>query len=242
LLTILLLCYIIVLLTGINKGLFIYLNSLAAYFPSFIWANLTFMGDSLAACAIMLLFIRKRPDLVWAGIISTIIATLVVNLVKSFYNIPRPPAIIEMSMIKIIGPTLNAHSFPSGHTVTIFTLAGILIFNFKSFFVRLSFIFLAVLVGFSRIAVGAHWPADVLAGAALGILFAMTGIWSVTRLKWEKIKTMQLVIGFVLIVSNIYLLFFYDSKYPQAVYLQYILAMIVLGIGVREFYLVMKNR
>ena len=131
--------------------------------------NLTFMGDSLVACSIMLLFIRKRPDLVWAGIISSIIATLVVNLVKSFYNIPRPPAIIEMSLINIIGPTLLAHSFPSGHTVTIFTLAGILIFNFKSFPVRLSFILLAILVGFSRIAVGAHWPADVLAGAALGI-------------------------------------------------------------------------
>jgi hypothetical protein len=34
---------------------------------------------------------------------------------------------------------------------------------------------LAILAGLSRISVGAHWPEDILAGAALGLLIAYAG-------------------------------------------------------------------
>jgi membrane-associated phospholipid phosphatase len=241
LIVIFLLCLALVLVTGINKVLFMNINSLASYFYPFIWANLTFLGDTLPACAFMLLFIRKRPDLVWSGIIATIFATLIVNILKLCLDVPRPPAIIDKGLINIIGPAIYYHSFPSGHTVTIFTLTGILIFNFQSFFVRFGLILLALVIGISRIAVGVHWPADVLGGAALGILCATLGVYSVTRLRWNIIKSLQLIIGFVLIFLNFYLLFFYDCKYKQAIYLQICFAIAVLIAGTREYYLLLKN-
>jgi membrane-associated phospholipid phosphatase len=236
-----LVCFSLVVVTGIDKALFMDINSLGAYLYPFFWASLTFLGDTLASSVILILFLRKRPDLVWAGIIAAIIAALAVNLLKSFSDIPRPSAIIDKSIINIIGPALYVHSFPSGHTVTIFTLTGILMFYFRSMLFMLGMVFLALLIGISRIAVGVHWPADVLAGAALGILFAMTGVYSVTKLGWNKIKPLQLIIGFVLIVSNVYLSFFYDCKYEQAIYLQYFLAFAVLVAGIREYYLVLKD-
>ncbi len=228
-------------LTGTNKVLFLDINSFTAKTYPFIWANLTFLGDTMAAAAIMLLFIRKRPDLVWAGIIATIIGTLIVNLSKSFFNIPRPPAIYDSGIIHIIGPSLSAHSFPSGHTVTIFTLTGILLFYFKSFYIRFSLILLAILIGTSRIAVGVHWPADVLAGASVGISTAMIGVYSVRKLGWTRNKTVQLIIGFILIILDIYFLIFYDCKYEQAVYLKYFLASVILIAGTREYYLLLKD-
>ena len=233
--------FLIVSATGVNEFLFIKLNYFAALIPPFIWANLTFLGDALPACTIMILFIRKRPDLVWAGLIATIMATIAVNILKSYYNIQRPPAIIDKDIINIIGPTLLNRSFPSGHTVTIFTLAGILMFYFRSTFVRSGLIFLALLIGISRIAVGVHWPADVFAGAALGSLCAVIGVYSVKILGWNKIRPMQLVIGFMLIASDFYLLFFYDSKYEQAILLQYFIASIALVVGVREFYFLISK-
>jgi membrane-associated phospholipid phosphatase len=232
----------LVLATGINKVFFITINSLATHTYPFIWTNLTFLGDTMAACSIMILFIRKRPGFVWSGIIAAIIGTLIANILKTYLNIPRPPAIIDKNVINIIGPIFFSHSFPSGHTVTIFTFAGILIFFFRSLFVRLGLILFALLIGISRIAVGVHWPADVLAGAAIGCLCAMIGVYSVTKLGWGKMKSVQVVLGFVLISSNFYLLFFYNCKYEQAIYLQYFLASATLIAGIREYYfLLTKN-
>jgi len=217
------------------------INSLAVKVYPFIWANLTLLGDTLTASVIMILFIRKRADLVWSGIIATITATIIVNLLKSYFDVLRPPAVIDKSMVNIIGPAIYYHSFPSGHTVTIFTLAGILIFYFQSSIGRIGLISLAFLVGMSRIAVGVHWPADVLAGAALGISCATIGIFTVSKFGWNRMKTLQLVIGFILISLNFYLLFFYDCRYAQAIYLQNIFASSVLVAGIREYYLLLKN-
>jgi membrane-associated phospholipid phosphatase len=242
LLIIFLFCFAMVLILGDNRVLFIDLNSFAKNSNPFIWENLTLLGDTLSACAIMLLFIRTRPDLIWSGILATLIAMLIVNLIKYYFNIPRPPVIIDRNVINIIGPSLTSHSFPSGHTVTIFTLTALLIFHFKSSISRICLIIMACLVGISRIAVGVHWPEDVLAGAALGILCAMTGVIIVRKLGWNQNKPVQLLIGFLLILANIYLLFFYDCKYKQAVYLQSLLAIAVLVAGINEYYLLIRNR
>jgi len=59
-------------------------------------------------------------------------------------------------------------SFPSGHTTFIFTQAYILSHNYPKATIPL-FTF-ATIVGFSRIYLKKHYPSDVLAGAALGIV------------------------------------------------------------------------
>lgn len=62
-------------------------------------------------------------------------------------------------------------SFPSGHATTAFATALILSFwcpRYTSLFLTL-----AVLVGLSRVVLGAHFPSDVMAGAVLGIGVAL---------------------------------------------------------------------
>ena len=82
LLIIFLFCFAMVLILGDNRVLFIDLNSFAKNSNPFIWENLTLLGDTLSACAIMLLFIRTKPDLIWSVILATLIAMLIVNLIK----------------------------------------------------------------------------------------------------------------------------------------------------------------
>lgn len=60
-------------------------------------------------------------------------------------------------------------SFPSGHSTTAGAIAMI-IYLFKPRLAPLGFAF-AIWIGISRLGVGAHYPADVLAGLAVGTIF-----------------------------------------------------------------------
>lgn len=57
-------------------------------------------------------------------------------------------------------------SFPSGHSTTVFAAAVALGFIFPR--ARAAWFVAAVLIAASRVVVGAHYPSDVVAGAALG--------------------------------------------------------------------------
>ena len=64
----------------------------------------------------------------------------------------------------------GSQSFPSAHTATAVGFAAGLIWLYPNG--RVLFTVLAALVGCQRIASGAHYPSDVLAGAAIGCLAA----------------------------------------------------------------------
>lgn len=57
-------------------------------------------------------------------------------------------------------------SFPSGHTTLAFALAAAVGLRWPRW--RAVSLGLAAAVGLSRVALGLHWPTDVLAGAVLG--------------------------------------------------------------------------
>lgn len=70
----------------------------------------------------------------------------------------------------------SATSFPSGHTVGAFALAGVLLFASKSWPLRAIAFALAAAVGMARILAFRHWASDVTASAVLGLVAA----WLVT--------------------------------------------------------------
>jgi len=75
-----------------------------------------------------------------------------------------------------LGPTHYAPgsstSFPSGHTVGAFALAGVLVFASRSITLRVIAFALAAAVGLSRILAFRHWTSDVVASAAIGLVVA----------------------------------------------------------------------
>jgi membrane-associated phospholipid phosphatase len=72
----------------------------------------------------------------------------------------------------------SSTSFPSGHTVGAFALAGVLVFGSPSIWLRVIALLLAAAVGISRILAFRHWASDVVASAAIGLVVA----WIVTRI------------------------------------------------------------
>ncbi len=67
----------------------------------------------------------------------------------------------------VTGPHETSFSFPSGHTTASFALATAVAIRWPAAG-RIAFA-LAALVGLSRVAVGMHYPSDVLAGALVGV-------------------------------------------------------------------------
>jgi undecaprenyl-diphosphatase len=82
-------------------------------------------------------------------------------------NFPQGKALPEIPGMLIDNPPLDGRSFPSGHAANNMAVAAVLIL----FFPRLGWLYLpiALLIGYSRIYTGSHWPLDVAAGMVLGL-------------------------------------------------------------------------
>ena len=68
-------------------------------------------------------------------------------------------------------------SFPSGHTLEAFAMAAVLSLFFSTKKIVIPVYLWAVMVAYSRMALGVHYPSDVLAGVFIGTFIG----WSVPR-------------------------------------------------------------
>lgn len=66
-------------------------------------------------------------------------------------------------------------SLPSGHAAAAFAFASLVTVYYPAFML-LGYI-LAVLIAFARVFLGVHYPTDIIAGAVLGLLSAVTGLY-----------------------------------------------------------------
>ena len=137
--------------------------------------NITFLGDStfllLVIFAVSFFLIAKKayfnafllPALSLSGFWA-------VSLLKDFFGRPRP-AIVEYLSVP------NSASFPSGHAANstiVYILTALALFKlvpgrYARFSLICGALILAVLIGTSRIALGVHWPSDVLGGWIFGL-------------------------------------------------------------------------
>lgn len=135
-------------------------------------------GGALWIISAALLLLRPKTQRSGAAMALSLMleAFLCNRLFKPLVARPRPFA-AEPSMVLLISPP-GGFSFPSGHTGASFAAASALYFEGNRLWRPATV--LAGLIGFSRMYLFVHYPSDVLAGAALGIL---TG-WLSTRMLW----------------------------------------------------------
>lgn len=117
--------------------------------------------------------LRRWVEYAVAMTIAGLGAGVLGQLVKLIVGRTRP----EVWLGPFHHARIAASSFPSGHTVGAFALAGVLLFLSPSVTMRAVAVILAAGVGMSRILAFRHWPSDVAASAAAGLIVA----WIVTR-------------------------------------------------------------
>jgi len=108
------------------------------------------------------------------------------NILKSYFQRTRPCHVL--TDVNLLINCSESFSFPSNHAVNNFAAA----YLFSNFYPRMKgFLFTgAALVALSRVMCGVHYPFDIMAGAVIGILFAMLIIylWNLFNKKFGIIK------------------------------------------------------
>jgi len=93
---------------------------------------------------------------------------LLVTWLKHALDFPRPPLALPPDSLHILGKPELHHSLPSGHATFAMTVAASL-WPLARRDGRIALIAFVLWVDLSRVSLGMHFPADVLAGNLLGL-------------------------------------------------------------------------
>ena len=178
-----------------QRDFFVQINQWAAAYSPSMWSCLTTLGETDVLLVFLSGLLLWRPQAMLSVVAAIPVGGLFSWLLKNIYSAPRPGALLDAAQFHLIGPLLEQNSFPSGHSITAFAAAAAVIasaqraqadgrpsLSVNQFVALLALcVATALAVGLSRIAVGAHWPVDVLAGASGGWLAGLSGAWWARR-------------------------------------------------------------
>lgn len=146
---------------------------------------ITHLGGFLTLLIAMILLIgygklTNRDNLKKIAIIALIallFSDIIALALKNIIHEPRPFSI--MNNVHLLVVENDPNSFPSGHATSVFSVVTVFVLNMRDLakkhykIIDCVLIIFAIVIGFSRIYVGVHFPFDVLAGAIIGILGAL---------------------------------------------------------------------
>lgn len=195
LLSILTICFIIFVflinssyLTTFDNYVYNFIYSFNSSYITSFYKIITFFGSTFFILLIsIIIFVLYKKNRGGQNIVILLLITIITNnILKLIIRRPRP------ELINIV--TENTYSFPSGHSMAIMSLVGVLlielwsrdIINKKGFKIVLSIllILLAILVMISRIYLGAHFASDILGSIIVSSIILI--IYYYLRCKYTK--------------------------------------------------------
>ena len=168
-------------LLKLDTELFLYLNSInSAFWDTIMW-NISATKTWIPLYIIVLFFVFKQQK--WKGFITFLFMVLVVvvadqssvQLFKNTFQRLRPchnEAILNLVHI-VNNKCGGLYGFVSSHATNTFAFAVFTSLFFNKKWISYSLIFWAIIVSYSRIYLGVHYPLDVLGGAVLGLIIGI---------------------------------------------------------------------
>jgi undecaprenyl-diphosphatase len=131
------------------------------------WTTITHLGGSgasLLAAGLPLLACCAVHQAARLAVLTVVLSHLVVQLVKRTVARHRPAKVVRLvSLVR----EPDCFSFPSGHATASMSVA--LAYGLALPVLAGPLLIVALLVGFSRVRLGVHYPSDVLAGQMIAV-------------------------------------------------------------------------
>ncbi len=153
-----------------------------------ILTNSWFLRTVLAVIFLaLLIFGKRRGRLAAIGCLLTVALSdqISAQLLKPIFERIRPCHVL--ADVHLLVNCSQGLSFPSSHAANTFGQAAFLGVLFPRW--RWYLVAFAALVSYSRIAVGVHYPLDVLAGTGVGILAGLLVLfaWRLSEQRWPRV-------------------------------------------------------
>lgn len=175
-------------------------------FLNTLFQGITILGEeTLIILLVVTLWFAVSKKLAQKVLFITVSSLTVNGIVKNIAQIPRPFT-KGISCVRV--DTATGFSFPSGHTQGLATWSTVFALKFKKLWLSILVAVLVLLVGFSRLYLGAHYPSDVVVGIVLGVGIAVLG-----SILFDKIKdTKKLYLATLAIFSPFIVYFLFEAN------------------------------
>lgn len=217
--------------TPLNRAWMLWAHGLALL-PDVIWAGLTLLAFGWSA----LILVSAADRGVQGGravLLGFLLGGLLAQVLKVLLAMPRPGLVLPAGALHFIGnPVLNSGSMPSGHALAAFTIGSLWVCLLRqrgaSPWLEATAWAMAALMAGSRIAVGAHWPSDVLVGSGLGLAIGWLS-WQAQARWLRRGGWMSPGIPLAVELLAAFAAFTAREGYPQVLGLQWLLGAVALA-------------
>ncbi|WP_405291022.1 phosphatase PAP2 family protein [Methanobrevibacter sp.] len=179
-----------IILMNLNIDLFYFINNdLANPLFDVIMPHLSDCGGFvtlLVLCILAILVLRyykkeKYLEIAKMCLYALVLSGIIAACLKLTYHSPRPFTVLE-HVRQLVVPT-EPNSFPSGHSSSSMSVVTVLVWCLRDNKILITLLIaFALLVAFSRVYVGVHYPFDVFVGALVGVVSGVV----VLKLKNQK--------------------------------------------------------
>lgn len=197
----------------LQRDWFLGLNGELSAAPALFWSNVTRLGDGRVLFPLLSgLMIWKPRTLI--SVLGCVPAAAVFSKIgKWLAAVKRPPAVLDHESFTIVGRGWSGDgSLPSGHSI-VFAAAAVAFLavvlpaprGWRQWSAFAGVLAAAALGCLSRVAVGVHWPLDILAGAAFGWVAGLNGaaLARYDRWHWDRSRRARRIVGAVLLVWSL---------------------------------------
>lgn len=219
-------------LISCDKEMLLFFNSVhTAWFDNFFWMlSAKWLNVFIAIPFIIILFhCRAKWDalfIILALALTVLLCDQIASSVfKPLFQRLRPTHDTSMMVNIVNGYTGGRYGFISSHAANAFGVATFLLYVFRNKFFTCAIFTWAVLVAFSRIYLGVHFPADILGGVLVGMCVGKVVFVLYSRLRVRLSNSKHLVT-----IENPYMLNGY------AIFFAYSIVAVLLSVAVIAFF------